>query len=162
MDVFFFSCDCPGGFLIPYLLMLFLEGIPLFCMELAIGQKMRLGSIGAWTAISPYLGGLGQSPFIYQSFHAIKWPDIIIIWSSVLYRYCQCCDLHVPMSVLQRHQRLELLVSLPFISGPFTEKSNLLSTKGTCFSNTKFQWIMFKNRSFMCQFWRMDSKCGFQ
>uniref|UniRef100_W5JXE3 Transporter n=1 Tax=Astyanax mexicanus TaxID=7994 RepID=W5JXE3_ASTMX len=48
-----------GGFMIPYLVMLVLEGIPLFCMELAIGQKMRLGSIGAWSAISPYLGGVG-------------------------------------------------------------------------------------------------------
>lgn len=50
-----------GGFLIPYLIMLCLEGVPLFYMELAIGQKMRLGSIGAWTAISPYLGGVGKS-----------------------------------------------------------------------------------------------------
>ncbi len=49
-----------GGFLIPYLLMLVLEGVPLFYMELAIGQKMRLGSIGAWAAISPYLGGVGK------------------------------------------------------------------------------------------------------
>lgn len=49
-----------GGFLIPYMIMLVLEGIPLFYMELAIGQKMRLGSIGAWTAISPYLGGVGK------------------------------------------------------------------------------------------------------
>lgn len=58
-------CICAGGFLIPYLLMLVLEGIPLFCMEVAIGQKMRLGSIGAWTAISPYLGGLGQCPVLH-------------------------------------------------------------------------------------------------
>ena len=50
-----------GGFLIPYLIMLVLEGVPLFYMELAIGQKMRLGSIGAWSAISPYLGGIGES-----------------------------------------------------------------------------------------------------
>lgn len=46
--------------MIPYMIMLVLEGIPLFYMELAIGQKMRLGSIGAWTAISPYLGGVGK------------------------------------------------------------------------------------------------------
>lgn len=46
--------------MIPYMIMLVLEGIPLFYMELAIGQKMRLGSIGAWTAINPYLGGVGK------------------------------------------------------------------------------------------------------
>lgn len=49
-----------GGFLIPYLIMLLLEGVPLFYLELAIGQKMSRGSIGAWTAISPYLGGVGK------------------------------------------------------------------------------------------------------
>ncbi|XP_037533261.1 sodium- and chloride-dependent transporter XTRP3A [Nematolebias whitei] len=54
-----------GGFLIPYLIMLLLEGVPLFYLELAIGQKMRLGSIGAWTAISPYLGGLGYTTVVY-------------------------------------------------------------------------------------------------
>ncbi|XP_060756541.1 sodium- and chloride-dependent transporter XTRP3-like isoform X2 [Neoarius graeffei] len=49
-----------GGFLIPYIIMLFLEGIPLFYLELAVGQKMRLGSVGAFTSISPYLGGVGK------------------------------------------------------------------------------------------------------
>lgn len=49
-----------GGFMIPYLIMLVLEGIPLFYLELAVGQKMRLGSIGAWASISPYLGGVGK------------------------------------------------------------------------------------------------------
>ncbi len=39
---------------------MFLEGVPLFYMELAIHQKMSLGSIGAWTAISPYFGGVGK------------------------------------------------------------------------------------------------------
>ncbi|KAG9345108.1 hypothetical protein JZ751_009649 [Albula glossodonta] len=34
-----------GGFLIPYLIMLVLEGIPLFYMELAIGQRMRIASV---------------------------------------------------------------------------------------------------------------------
>lgn len=40
--------------------MLVVEGVPLFYLELAIGQKMRRGSIGAWSAISPYLGGVGK------------------------------------------------------------------------------------------------------
>ncbi|KTG37754.1 hypothetical protein cypCar_00025623 [Cyprinus carpio] len=69
-----------GGFLIPYLLMLFLEGIPLFCMELAIGQKMRLGSIGAWTAISPYLGGLGIASVV-TSMYLCLYYNVINAWS---------------------------------------------------------------------------------
>ncbi|XP_051575206.1 sodium- and chloride-dependent transporter XTRP3-like [Myxocyprinus asiaticus] len=69
-----------GGFMIPYLLMLFLEGIPLFCMELAIGQKMRLGSIGAWTAISPYLGGLGIASVV-TSMYLCLYYNVINAWS---------------------------------------------------------------------------------
>ncbi|KAM9426001.1 sodium- and chloride-dependent transporter XTRP3 [Pholidichthys leucotaenia] len=69
-----------GGFLIPYLIMLFLEGIPLFCMELAIGQKMRLGSIGAWTTVSPYLGGVGLTS-IAASLYLCLYYNIINGWS---------------------------------------------------------------------------------
>uniref|UniRef100_A0A8D3DZF2 Transporter n=1 Tax=Scophthalmus maximus TaxID=52904 RepID=A0A8D3DZF2_SCOMX len=69
-----------GGFLIPYLIMLFLEGLPLFCLELAIGQKMRLGSIGAWTAINPYLGGVGLAS-VMTSLYLCLYYNIINAWS---------------------------------------------------------------------------------
>uniref|UniRef100_H2YE59 Transporter n=1 Tax=Ciona savignyi TaxID=51511 RepID=H2YE59_CIOSA len=48
-----------GAFLIPYILMLVFEGVPLFLLELAVGQRLRQGSIGAWTKFHPYLGGIG-------------------------------------------------------------------------------------------------------
>lgn len=44
----------------PYLVMLIVEGMPLLYLELAVGQRMRQGSIGAWKTISPYLGGVGK------------------------------------------------------------------------------------------------------
>uniref|UniRef100_A0A3P9JV59 Transporter n=1 Tax=Oryzias latipes TaxID=8090 RepID=A0A3P9JV59_ORYLA len=69
-----------GGFLIPYLLMLILEGVPLFYMELAIGQKMRLGSIGAWTAISPYLSGVGLASVV-TSLYLCLYYNVINAWS---------------------------------------------------------------------------------
>eukprot|EP00064_Thunnus_orientalis_P012233 superscaffoldBa00001853_g12267 len=68
------------GFLIPYFIMLFLEGVPLFYMELAIGQKMRLGSIRAWTAISPYLGGVGLASVV-TSLYLCLYYNIINAWS---------------------------------------------------------------------------------
>uniref|UniRef100_A0A8C5G4N4 Transporter n=1 Tax=Gouania willdenowi TaxID=441366 RepID=A0A8C5G4N4_GOUWI len=69
-----------GGFLIPYLIMLFLEGLPLFYLELAIGQKMRLGSIGAWNAISPYLGGVGIASIV-TSLYLCLYYNILNAWS---------------------------------------------------------------------------------
>lgn len=49
-----------GAFLIPYLIALVFEGLPLLYLELAIGQRMRKGSIGVWKTISPLLGGVGR------------------------------------------------------------------------------------------------------
>uniref|UniRef100_A0ABI8AM77 Transporter n=1 Tax=Felis catus TaxID=9685 RepID=A0ABI8AM77_FELCA len=56
-----YLCQMYGGgsFLVPYIIMLVVEGMPLLYLELAVGQRMRQGSIGAWRTISPYLGGVG-------------------------------------------------------------------------------------------------------
>nr|XP_049586453.1 sodium- and chloride-dependent transporter XTRP3A-like [Syngnathus scovelli] len=69
-----------GGFLIPYLVMLFIVGVPLFYMEIAVGQKMRLGSIGAWSAINPYLGGVGLASVV-ASVYLCLYYNIINAWS---------------------------------------------------------------------------------
>ncbi|KHJ74868.1 hypothetical protein OESDEN_25516 [Oesophagostomum dentatum] len=47
-----------GAFLIPYVIMMVLLGLPLFLIELGIGQRLRTGPMGVWNAIHPYLGGL--------------------------------------------------------------------------------------------------------
>ncbi|KAK3706150.1 hypothetical protein QZH41_010658, partial [Actinostola sp. cb2023] len=54
-----YLCYSNGGasFLIPYFIMLAINGIPLFYMELAVGQYLSLGTIGAWTAICPLSRG---------------------------------------------------------------------------------------------------------
>ncbi|KAF0303169.1 Sodium-dependent neutral amino acid transporter B(0)AT3 [Amphibalanus amphitrite] len=44
-----------GAFLIPYFIMLVIEGVPLFYMELAIGQRLRKGSLGVWNSIHPLI-----------------------------------------------------------------------------------------------------------
>uniref|UniRef100_A0A452SHG3 Solute carrier family 6 member 16 n=1 Tax=Ursus americanus TaxID=9643 RepID=A0A452SHG3_URSAM len=55
-----------GGcsFLIIYILMLFLVGVPLLFLEMAAGQRMRQGSIGTWKVISPWIGGVGYTSFM--------------------------------------------------------------------------------------------------
>lgn len=49
-----------GAFLIPYFVMLAIEGIPIFYLELAIGQRLRKGAIGVWNQVSPFLSGKGK------------------------------------------------------------------------------------------------------
>ena len=68
-NIYFLSS---GAFLIPYLIALVFQGIPLLYLELAIGQRLRLGSIGVWNSISPLLGGVGGWPkIIYRSSNTI-------------------------------------------------------------------------------------------
>ncbi|XP_014773793.1 sodium-dependent neutral amino acid transporter B(0)AT3 isoform X3 [Octopus bimaculoides] len=68
-----------GAFLIPYTLMLAIEGIPIFFLELALGQRMRKGAIGAWNQISPFMGGIGICCAIV-SFIVGLYYNTIIAW----------------------------------------------------------------------------------
>lgn len=52
--------SCPAGaFLVPYLLFMVIAGMPLFYMELALGQFNREGAAGVWK-ICPILKGNGR------------------------------------------------------------------------------------------------------
>ncbi|XP_004768445.1 inactive sodium-dependent neutral amino acid transporter B(0)AT3 [Mustela putorius furo] len=76
-----YLCQTHGGgaFLIPYLIALVLEGIPIFYIELAIGQCLRRGSIGVWTAVSPYLGGVGLG-CLTVSFLVSLYYNTVLSW----------------------------------------------------------------------------------
>lgn len=41
-------CPCAGAFLVPYLFFMVIAGMPLFYMELALGQYNREGAAGVW------------------------------------------------------------------------------------------------------------------
>ncbi|XP_073757162.1 sodium- and chloride-dependent transporter XTRP3 isoform X2 [Callorhinus ursinus] len=60
--------------------MLIVEGMPLLYLELAVGQRMRQGSIGAWRTISPYLGGVGLASMVV-SFFLSTYYNIINAWA---------------------------------------------------------------------------------
>ncbi|KAK7139606.1 hypothetical protein R3I93_016675 [Phoxinus phoxinus] len=76
-----YLCQIYGGgaFLIPYLIALVFEGLPLLYLELAIGQSLRKGSIGVWHSISPLLGGLGVASMIL-SFLVGLFYNTILAW----------------------------------------------------------------------------------
>ncbi|XP_078056862.1 inactive sodium-dependent neutral amino acid transporter B(0)AT3 [Mustelus asterias] len=76
-----YLCQTYGGgaFLIPYFIALIFEGIPLLHLELAIGQRLRRGSVGVWNSISPYLGGVGIASMLV-SFVVGLYYNIILAW----------------------------------------------------------------------------------
>jgi len=69
----------PGAFLIPYLIMLFAEGMPILYLEFAIGQKMQKGTVIVWNEINPLLGGIGLASAI-TSFNVAIYYNAIIMW----------------------------------------------------------------------------------
>ncbi|XP_070778227.1 sodium-dependent neutral amino acid transporter B(0)AT1-like [Enoplosus armatus] len=76
-----YLCQSHGGgaFLIPYLILLVLEGMPLLLLEFAIGQRLRKGSVGVWRAINPYLTGVGIASMLV-SFLVGLYYNTLIAW----------------------------------------------------------------------------------
>ncbi|CAL8297702.1 unnamed protein product [Lota lota] len=76
-----YLCQIYGGgaFLIPYLIALVFEGLPLLYLEMAIGQRLRMGSIGVWNSISPFLGGVGIGSMVV-SFLVGLFYNTILAW----------------------------------------------------------------------------------
>ncbi|XP_013411244.1 sodium-dependent proline transporter-like [Lingula anatina] len=68
-----------GAFLIPYAIMLFCAGLPLFFLELSFGQFASLGPITIWR-INPFFKGLGFAMVIISGLVAVYY-NVIIAWA---------------------------------------------------------------------------------
>ncbi|KAG1653918.1 Sodium- and chloride-dependent GABA transporter ine [Nymphon striatum] len=69
-----------GAFLIPYFITLFLCGIPLLLMEMAIGQYMRFGPIGTLNKVAPIFKGVGVATVVV-TFILTTYYNVIIAWT---------------------------------------------------------------------------------
>ncbi|XP_019281257.2 orphan sodium- and chloride-dependent neurotransmitter transporter NTT5-like isoform X1 [Panthera pardus] len=85
-----------GSFLIIYILMLFLIGVPLLFLEMAAGQRMRQGSIGVWKVISPWIGGVGYTSFMVCCIVGLYY-SVLMAWS--LFYLVQSFQSPLPWSV---------------------------------------------------------------
>lgn len=61
----------PGAFLVPYCTMLLVGGIPLFYMELALGQFNRKGAITCWGRLVPLFKGESSHKLIIIFYYKI-------------------------------------------------------------------------------------------
>lgn len=75
-----------GAFLIPYLIMLFILGIPLLIMEVAIGQKMQLGAVGSFKKIHHKLTGVGLAS-VLCGFVVVSYYVVVMAWSLLYFFY---------------------------------------------------------------------------
>jgi len=77
-----YLCYQHGGvtFLIAYMTMLFLIGLPLFFLDLSLGQYAGKGPVKLFTRISPAFKGLGYG-MIFISFLITIYYNMIIAWT---------------------------------------------------------------------------------
>nr|CAD7395068.1 unnamed protein product [Timema cristinae] len=68
------------AFLVPYSIMLVVGGIPLFYMELALGQFNRKGAITCWGRLVPLFKGIGYAVALI-AFYVDFYYNVIIAWA---------------------------------------------------------------------------------
>ncbi len=65
--------------MIPYVIFMFIEGVPLMLLEFAIGQKMRSTPIKLWKSIHPALFGVGICCISVSMFLCVYYV-VVITW----------------------------------------------------------------------------------
>jgi len=75
-----------GAFLIPYIIMLILLGMPLLIMEFAIGQKMQLGAVKSFGKIHHRLSGIGLGA-VLCGFVVVSYYTVVMAWSLLYFLY---------------------------------------------------------------------------
>ena len=75
----FFDRMILGAFLIPYVLSVVFGGLPLFYLELLLGQYYRQGAITCWRKICPLLAGIGWAVTII-AFYTDFYYNVVISW----------------------------------------------------------------------------------
>ena len=75
--------------MIPFLIMMVLEGMPLLLLELGIGQKLRRGSYVVWNLIHPNLGGIGLGSTVIAVLVGCYY-NMIIAWT--IYYLIKTCS----------------------------------------------------------------------
>ncbi|KAL5258489.1 hypothetical protein ACHWQZ_G009103 [Mnemiopsis leidyi] len=79
-----------GAFLLPYAVMLLVEGLPLFYLELALGQRLQKGFLKIWSNIRPYMSGIGVGQIIV-SFQMTAYFPMVMTW-CMYYFYLSFSD----------------------------------------------------------------------
>lgn len=73
-----------GAFLVPYLIVLFVLGIPLLTLEFAIGQKLQKGAVASFRTIHPRLTGIGLAA-IFCGFVVVVYYAVIMAWTLIFF-----------------------------------------------------------------------------
>lgn len=68
-----------GAFFIPYLMALFLIGIPVLVLEISLGQVRQVGNIGVWGTFHPRVRGVGMASVVC-AFILVTYYSMLLAW----------------------------------------------------------------------------------
>ena len=79
MYMYTYFVHISGVFLIPYFTMLFLVGMPVFFLEISIGQFTSCGPFVCWECV-PIARGVGYA-MVFTSYMISMYYNVIIAWA---------------------------------------------------------------------------------
>lgn len=124
-----------GAFLIPYAIMLVFVGIPLFYMELALGQFCSSGPLTCWQ-FAPIFKGIGFGQLVINSLVSIYY-NMIIGW-SLFYLFASFANItHLPWADCFNEWNTYLCVDrIPEVSCTNSTPQTAFAN-GTCYNGTE-------------------------
>ncbi|XP_044067768.1 sodium- and chloride-dependent taurine transporter-like isoform X1 [Siniperca chuatsi] len=96
-----------GAFLIPYFIFLFGGGLPVFFLEVALGQYTSEGGITCWAKLCPIFTGIGYASVVIVSLLNIYYI-VILAWG--LYYLFQCFQPELPWAKCKQPWNTEYCV----------------------------------------------------
>ena len=85
-----------GAFLIPYFIFLILAGVPIFYLEIGLGQFTSEGGITAWERIAPITSGIGYGSIaltiILNMYYIVVLGELSLSMLLQLYTYKHVID----------------------------------------------------------------------
>jgi SNF family Na+-dependent transporter len=113
-----------GAFLVPYTLTIFLGGIPMFFLEIALGQAMSVGGLGVWQ-ICPIFKGVGIAANI-MVFYLNTFYIVVLAWS--LYYLWHSFAYELPWATCGNWWNTPQCVSAANLTVSSANTSNLVSS----------------------------------
>lgn len=112
-----------GAFLVPYFLTLLLAGIPMFFMELALGQMLTIGGLGVFK-IAPIFKGIGYAAAVMSCWMNVYY--IVILAWAIFYFFMSlrtdvpwrtCNNYWNTESCINPYERKDLLCWETYVNG---------------------------------------------
>lgn len=135
-----------GAFLIPYLLFVVFSGIPLFLLEVSIGQFMKQGGIGIWN-ICPLMKGIGISSTVIV-FYCNCYYIMVLTWA--MYYFYRSLVYTLPWSSCSNDWNTDSCVDVTNMTAAYFKTANRSSDAAAWYNSS----INYK--SSVDEFWERE------